>query len=102
MLSDLYYFEGQRTENKLMVILPVSVKKLLQICFSVLCRCVPLYKCNIIYCKCNTAWVSSLYNTSSLNMETTYFEVQLSMVLYLTRSQCISFEKYKMKYAANL
>ena len=45
-----------------MVVLPVSVVKLLQTCFSVLWRHVPLPKCNIIYCKCNIPWVLSLGN----------------------------------------
>ena len=72
----------------MMFVLPASVVKLQQTCFS--------------HFKCNIAWVLSLYNTSSLNMKTTYFEILLSVGFYFTRSQCISFEKSKMKYIAGL
>ena len=94
ILPDRTYFtgKGQRTEKKLMLVSHISVVKLLQTCLLVLCRCVPLHKCNITYCKCN---IASLCNTSSLNTKTIGFEILLSMV-YLTRSRCISFEKSKI------
>ena len=48
--------KDQRTVNKLMVVSPLSVVKLLQTCFSLLCWRVPLHKCNITYCK-YTSWL---------------------------------------------
>ena len=79
----------------MMVVSPESVVKLLQACFSVLWRRVTWHKCNI-------AWVLSLCNTSSLNMETTDFEIPLLMVLYLTKNWCISFGKSKKNYVVGL
>ena len=87
--------KGHRT-NKLMAVLPVSVVKLWQTYFSVLCQFVPLHKCNITYCKCNIAWVLSLCNTSWLNTKITGFEILPLVLLYLTRSRCINFKTLKL------
>ena len=79
ILPDGTYFtmKGQRTENKLVLVSDISEVKLLQTCLFVLCRCAPLHKCNVTYCKCN---IASLCNTSWLNMKTIGFEILLLMV----------------------
>ena len=87
-----------------MFVLLVSVVKLLRTCFSVLCQHVYLPKCNILYCKCNIAWVLSLCNRSWLNMETIHLEILLFMVLqalnYLFNSDL--WKKWSVKFSWSL
>ena len=89
ILPDHIYFTGigQRTKNKLMIVSLISVVKLLQIFFSVICQCVSLHKCSITFCKCNTTWVLSLYNTRCLNARIDQESV---------------YQPQKMKYVAGL